>query len=162
MAMIQLQGVGKHYAIPAKDLKPGMITLWNFGYSSIVKAVELSKTGKTITVTTVVRSNDIIRNGAKEYQRRFGANRLIAVEKDLYAEEYAERTYIDPRSREWVYDHGGRIDDETGMIYISRRDFNRIGYTDMSIHDGSKHTWMIPTETGNCLIVEGKHFSITD
>jgi len=161
MATIQLQGVGKHYAIPAKDLKPGHIACWNFGYSSIVKAVELSKTGKTITITTVPRSNDAIRNGAKEYKRRFGANRLIAVEKDLYAEEYAERSYIDPRSREYIYDLGGRIDDNTGMIYISRKS-HAYRQLSTSVRDSSIHTWSIPTETSLCLIFEGKHFTITD
>ena len=90
MATIQLQGVGKHYAIPAKDLKPGHIVCWNFGFSSIVKAVEPSKTGKTITVTLVPRSNDELRQGVTASKRRFGAERLVAVEKDLYAEEYAE------------------------------------------------------------------------
>lgn len=159
---IQLQGVGKHYAIPAKDLKPGMIACWNFGYTSIVKAVEVSKSGKSVTVTTAPRSNDEIRNGAKEYQRRFGTNRLVAVEKGIYAEEYAERTYIDQTSREFLYDHGARIDDSSGMIYISRQQFDRLSHTDRSTHDQTKRTWMIPTTNGICLIIEGKHFTVTE
>lgn len=149
-----LQGTGRHLALPAKELRPGMTLVWNFGYTSVLKAIEPSKTGKTLTLTT--KSED-----GKLYTRKFGANTLIAVDRK-YAEDYLERSYIDPRSREYLYDHGARIDDNSGMIFISKRQFDRLQYTDRSIHDHSKRTWMIPTTNGICLITEGKHFTVTE
>lgn len=149
-----LQGLGKHIALPAKELRPGMTLVWNFGYTSVLKAAEPSKTGKTIMLTT--KGED-----GKLYTRKFGAKTLVAVERK-YAEDYQEREYIDPRSREYLYDHGARIDDDSGMIYISKRQFDRLQYTDRSIHDHTKRTWMIPTTNGICLITEGKHFTVTE
>lgn len=73
MEMLYLQGIGKKPALQAKDLKPGMTIIWNYGYRSIVKEVELSKTGKTINLTTISESNN------QEYQRKHSAMSLIAV-----------------------------------------------------------------------------------
>ena len=70
---IQLQGIGKRKAIPAQQLKAGMIILWNFGYKSIVINSTISKTGKTITLET---ENE---NG-KRFIRKTTVNRLFAVE----------------------------------------------------------------------------------
>lgn len=151
---IHLQDTGRHFALPAKELRPGMTLVWNFGYTSVLKAIEPSKTGKTLTLTT--KSED-----GKLYTRKFAANTLIAVDRK-YAEDYLERSYIDPRSREYLYDHGARIDNSSGMIYISRQQFDRLSHTDRSIHDHTKRTWMIPTTNGICLIIEGKHFTVTE
>lgn len=73
MKTLHLQGIGKRPAILAKDLKPGMTIIWNYGYRSIVKEVELSKTGKTINLITISESNN------QEYQRKHSAMSLIAV-----------------------------------------------------------------------------------
>lgn len=41
MATIKLQGIHTpQKAIPAAELKPGMITVWNYGYTSTVKSIE--------------------------------------------------------------------------------------------------------------------------
>lgn len=72
---IYLQGVGRHEAIEAKDLKPGMITVWNYGYKELVKSVEFSKSRKTLIV--VIESLPY----GKEFTRRFTASRLVAVNK---------------------------------------------------------------------------------
>lgn len=73
---IHLQGIGKHYAIKAAKLVPGMTMIWNFGYTSTVKTVEASKTGKTVTVVSITPDGS-------EYGRRFSADRLVAVDKPL-------------------------------------------------------------------------------
>ncbi|MNN72239.1 hypothetical protein D3C81_1882550 [compost metagenome] len=72
MGMVQLQGIGRVSAIPARDLKVGDITVWNFGYTSEVIEVVLSKTGKTI-VAKLKSKNDNISD------RKLGANRLVAI-----------------------------------------------------------------------------------
>ena len=70
---MKLQGMhGEQKAIPAKDLKPGMITLWNYGYKGTIKSISFSKTGKTLKAI-------IISGNGKEYERRLGANRLVAI-----------------------------------------------------------------------------------
>ena len=52
MATIKLQGIyKKKNAIPAVELKPGMITIWNFGYTETIKSVEPTKSGKEYTRT---------------------------------------------------------------------------------------------------------------
>jgi hypothetical protein len=68
---LQLQGIGKVPAKPAKDFKPGEKTMWNFGFIETVLSVEFSKTGKT--VKWVIDSN------GKEYTRKLGANRLVGM-----------------------------------------------------------------------------------
>lgn len=73
MKTIQLQGIGKHPATEAKNIQIGNTLVWNFGATSTVKAIEFSKTGKTLTITTISGSD------GKEYQRRLGAERLVAI-----------------------------------------------------------------------------------
>lgn len=68
MKFTHLQGIGKHPAIEAKDLQIGMTMVWNFGYTSVVKAIEFSKTGKTLTVTS------------DKGTRKITATRLVAVQ----------------------------------------------------------------------------------
>lgn len=69
---IKLQGIGKQKAIEAKNLKPGMITVWNYGCKEIVKSIGFSKTGKTLTVVLLSESG-------KEFERRLRADRLVGV-----------------------------------------------------------------------------------
>jgi hypothetical protein len=72
--MIRLIGYGWCKAIPARDLKPGMITIWNYGYKAEVINIEFSKTGKTLIAT-------IIENG-KTFERKMKSDRLVAVTKE--------------------------------------------------------------------------------
>jgi len=158
MEKTRLQGVGLHPAIPAKELKPGMTAVWNFGYTSRIKAVEPTKTGKMVTVTS--------ESNGKEYQRRFGADRLVAVEMEPFdggevikmQAGYSACDYTDYQ-RKYIEDVGGRIDEKTGMITISRKNLLNRAYASKSIIDSSIYTWMLP---GSCLIFEGRHFTITD
>lgn len=51
MRTIKLQGIHTpQKAIPAAELKPGMVTVWNFGYTSTIKSVEPTKSGKALNV----------------------------------------------------------------------------------------------------------------
>ena len=70
---IHLQGIGEHEAVPARELKPGMIVVWNYGSKSEVVSIEFSKSGKTLTMITEC-------NG-KYYSRKRNANTLVAIEK---------------------------------------------------------------------------------
>ena len=71
---VKLQGIpGYQPAKPVRELTPGNIICWNFGYTSEVLKVQPSKTGKTYTVTT--RSADT----GNVYERKMGANRLVVV-----------------------------------------------------------------------------------
>ena len=60
-------------AIPAAELKPGMVTIWNFGFTETVKSVAPTKSGKS--VKCVINSDE---NG-KEYTRTMRNDSLVAV-----------------------------------------------------------------------------------
>jgi len=71
---VKLQGVsGWIKAKSAAELKPGDVTMWNYGYTETVLAVVASKTGKTVSVEI---SDDKTGN---HYTRKMGAARLVAV-----------------------------------------------------------------------------------
>lgn len=72
---VQLQGIGKRPATAAKNIKIGDTLIWNYGATSTVKKIEFSKTGKTLTITTISNGD------GKEYQRRLGAERLVAIKQ---------------------------------------------------------------------------------
>ena len=75
MKTIKLQGISAPQpAIEAKDLKPGMTRLYNFGETSEIVSVTPSKTGKSVTVT-------VLENG-KEFTHRMNAGTLVAVIQD--------------------------------------------------------------------------------
>lgn len=48
-SQIWLQQVGWQPAIKAKNLKPGMVTIWDYGATQTIKSVLLSDTKDTIT-----------------------------------------------------------------------------------------------------------------
>lgn len=71
---VKLQGIyGQQAAKPVKDLKPGDIIRWNFGYTSLVIDLVPSKTGKTITA--VLKESEC----GNIVNRKMGANRLVAI-----------------------------------------------------------------------------------
>lgn len=77
MATIKLQGIHTpQKAIPAAELKPGMITVWNYGYTSTVKSIEPTKSGKS--VKCVIISNE----SGNEHIRTMRADRLVAVKEE--------------------------------------------------------------------------------
>lgn len=74
MATVKLQGIyEKKNAIPAAELKPGMVTVWNFGYTETVKSVEPTKSGKS--VKCVIISDE----SGKEYTRTMRNDTLVAI-----------------------------------------------------------------------------------
>nr|DAM82781.1 MAG TPA: Elongation factor P (EF-P) KOW-like domain [Caudoviricetes sp.] len=74
MATVKLQGIyERRKAIPAAELKPGMVTVWNFGYTETVKSVEPTKSGKS--VRCVIISDE----SGKEYTRTMRNDRLVAI-----------------------------------------------------------------------------------
>nr|DAJ04982.1 MAG TPA: EarP [Bacteriophage sp.] len=74
MATIKLQGIyERKTAIPAAELKPGMVTIWNFEFTETVKSVVPTKSGKS--VKCVIISDE----SGKEYTRTMRKDRLVAV-----------------------------------------------------------------------------------
>lgn len=81
MPSIKLQGIhSPQKAIPAGDLKPGMVTVWNFGFTETIKKVETTKSGKS--VKCVIVSDET----GTEYTRTMRVDRLVAV-KEVEEEE---------------------------------------------------------------------------
>lgn len=74
MKTVKLQGIyGEQPAKAVKDLRPGDVIRWNFGYTSTVVDLIPSKTGKTITA--MLRSTE----SGNVLPRKMGADRLVAI-----------------------------------------------------------------------------------
>jgi len=72
---VKLQGIpGYQPGIPAGELRPGMVTVWNYGYKELIIDVQPSKTGKTVSVK--MRCID----SGYEGTRKMNANRLVVVD----------------------------------------------------------------------------------
>lgn len=69
---IHLQGVGEYPAKPAGELRPGDVTVWNYGYRYAVVAI-----APTGSASVTVTSRD--ERTGQEYTRRHGRARLVAV-----------------------------------------------------------------------------------
>lgn len=70
---VKLQGIyNEQKAIPAGELKPGMVTIWNFGYKEIIQSVELTKSGKSVKCSIICESG-------KETSRTMRIDRLVAI-----------------------------------------------------------------------------------
>lgn len=76
MEIMHLQGIGKMPAIKAKELKPGMITVWNFGYKEKIVDIIPTKTGKSIKCTIISM------NSGGKLTRTLRVDRLVAIEKE--------------------------------------------------------------------------------
>lgn len=77
MNTIKLQGIYRRQkAIQASDLKPGMVTVWNYGYTETVKSVEPTKSGK------IVRCVIVSDESGNEHIRTMRADRLVAVKEE--------------------------------------------------------------------------------
>ena len=77
MNTIKLQGIySRQKAIQAADLKPGMVTAWNYGCTETIKSVEPTKSGKS--VKCVIVSNE----SGNEHVRTMRNNRLVAVKEE--------------------------------------------------------------------------------
>lgn len=85
MANVKLQGIyTPQKAIPAGDLKPGMVTIWNFGFTETIKKVETTKSGKSVKCLIVSDET------GNEHTRTMRVDRLVAV-KETEEEEPKNR-----------------------------------------------------------------------
>lgn len=73
MEYVNLQGIGKRPAKRVTDIQIGDVIIWNFGYKSTVKGIEVSKTGRTYHLT-------VISDSGREFRNLYYSNRLLAVE----------------------------------------------------------------------------------
>ena len=72
---IKLQGIHERKkAIKALELKPGMVTIWNYGYKEIIKSITPTKSGKSI------KCKIICCESKKEYIRTLRVNTFVVVE----------------------------------------------------------------------------------
>lgn len=69
----QLQGIGWKNAVAAQELKPGQHILYNYGYKSLILAVE-PKGVKSVIVTTICEKGN-------QYNRRYKSTSLVAVDE---------------------------------------------------------------------------------
>lgn len=70
---VKLQGIyGEQKAIKAADLKPGMVTVWNFGYTEVIKSIQKTKSGKSVKCVIICESG-------KELTRTMRNDRLVAI-----------------------------------------------------------------------------------
>lgn len=77
MNTVKLQGMyASQKAIQAAELKPGMVTVWNYGYTETVKSVEPTKSGKS--VKCVIISNE----SGNEHVRTMRNDRLVAIKEE--------------------------------------------------------------------------------
>ena len=76
MAQVKLQGIyTPQKAIPAGDLKPGMVTIWNFGFTETIKKIETTKSGKSVKCLIVSDET------GNEHTRTMRVDRLVAVKE---------------------------------------------------------------------------------
>ena len=81
MASIKLQGIhSPQKSIPAGDLQPGMVTVWNFGFTETIKKGEHTKSGKSVKCLIVSDET------GNEHTRTMRVDRLVAV-KEVEEEE---------------------------------------------------------------------------
>lgn len=66
----------------------------------------------------------------------------------------------DSMQREFIFDHGWKINRESGKLELTRKQFDDWCYTGESLNDSSIKTIMMPSVHGCCLIFEHKHFEI--
>ena len=72
---VKLQGIYERKpAIRAEELKPGMVTIWNYGYKEVVKSIVPTKSGKSVKCTVIDCESQ------KEYTRTMRNNSLVVVE----------------------------------------------------------------------------------
>jgi hypothetical protein len=69
---VHLQGIGRQYAMPADDLRPGDVTLWNYGYHAKVEEIVRETATQVIVRITSAESGQV-------HDRRLKKTRLVAV-----------------------------------------------------------------------------------
>lgn len=70
MQTVNLQFHGSQKAVPVEDLKAGMITMWNGGYTKEIMGIIPSKSGKTFQIQYADGTVD---------HRKMRSGRLVAI-----------------------------------------------------------------------------------
>lgn len=126
MASIKLQGIhSPQKAIPAGDLKPGMVTVWNFGFTETIKKVETTKSGKSVKCLIVSDET------GNEHTRTMRVDRLVAVKE---AEEEEPKNPIDAAIKN--RDKGPHIYAEVGAALEEFSTLELAQYCIESLGDG--------------------------
>ena len=73
-----LQGIGAVHAIPADDLRPGDVTIWNYGYTATVDAI-VRRTAAQVVVRMIADDSGTV------HERRMGRARLVGVTAATFA-----------------------------------------------------------------------------
>lgn len=103
MATVKLLGIyEKKNAIPAADLKPGMVTVWDFGYTETIKRIEPTKSGE------FVKCVSILNEAGTECIRTMRNDRLVAIQEK---EEQETINTIDKAIKERDRTHYGIYSD---------------------------------------------------
>jgi hypothetical protein len=70
------------------------------------------------------------------------------------------QSFYDNYSLAFIFDHGFKYDNETGHLYIAKKQYNNLQYKGSSIKDHSIKTICLPSIHGMMLLFEKKHFTI--
>jgi hypothetical protein len=73
-----LQGIGAVHAMPADDLRPGDVTVWNYGYTATVEAI-VRRTAAQVVVRMIADDT------GNAHERRMGRARLVGVTAATFA-----------------------------------------------------------------------------
>lgn len=120
MKAIKLQGIHTpQKAIPAAELKPGMVTVWNYGYTETVKSVEPTKNGKS--VKCVIISDE----SGNEHIRTMRVDRLVVVKEEELKNPIDKALASRQRTYSGIYSDVGTVLDafstsELAEYYIQR------------------------------------------
>jgi hypothetical protein len=120
MKAIKLQGIHTpQKAIPAAELKPGMVTVWNYGYTETVKSVEPTKSGKS--VKCVIISDE----SGNEHIRTMRVDRLVVVKEEELKNPIDKALASRQRTYSGIYSDVGTVLDafstsELAEYYIQR------------------------------------------
>lgn len=125
MPSIKLQGIhSPQKAIPAGDLKPGMVTIWNFGFTETIKKVETTKSGKSVKCLIVSDET------GNEHTRTMRVDRLVAVKE---TEEEEPKNPIDAAIKSkkgkgpHIYAEVGSALDEFSTLELAQYYIERLG-----------------------------------
>lgn len=70
---VTLQGMGQVSAYKVENLRKGDVLQWNYGYTSKVKSIKPTESGKSYNVTTISSTS------GEEYTTTYRRGRLLAI-----------------------------------------------------------------------------------
>lgn len=122
MKAIKLQGIHTpQKAIPAAELKPGMVTVWNYGYTETVKSVEPTKSGKS--VKCVIISDE----SGNEHIRTMRVDRLVVVKEEELKNPIDKALASRQRTYSGIYSDVGTVLDAFSTSELAEYYIHRFG-----------------------------------